>query len=300
MRFENNIKIEIYESFSKNTERQERYLSLLKKRAEPYTPKEENFTDLYSEKEINTDLERVVFLEKKFEEGSTKESKTLKRISDVFEGVVVEQAEQGAWFGEKVHFYPTSRYDDFVNGVDGVAEFYDEQEDENGEIISVPSHTALSFDVVFSREAKRIEEKLQRTKEMIERGELTEVKYFEDEEGNRKSLRAPRIVLGSRLSSAEKLIDLWGSKTPDKNKKLAQHPMQIKLLLESYLQLYHFSEYARELGKPEIAHAYGSLCNRVSEILNNEKKDLLHEHYNEISDDIVFETVRDFCSKASL
>ncbi len=288
-----NVKIESPQSFSQNIVRQEKYLELLQKKAEPYTPKELDFSDIYSLEEIQKDMKLIQEIKERFKQNETPEGARFKRISDVFEGVVAEQAEQNAWFGETVTFYHTSEYDDLVNGVDGVAEFYEEDRENS-------QHTALSFDVVFSADAQRIFDKLERTRKMIDNGELTEVKYFEDEEGNRKTIKAPRIVLGSRLSSAENLIDMWGKKSPDKNKRLAEHPMQIKLLLESYMQLRHFAEYAQEQDKNDIALEYAKLSNKIVEILNNEKKELMDKYFYEVSDDIVFETIKNYCDKVEI
>lgn len=292
-----NIKLETPKSFSQNIERQNKFLEILRKRAEPYTPKEEDFSELYSDEEIRTDLALVETRKQQFKESETEQKALFKRISDVFEGVVVEQAEQNGWFGDSVTFYPTSSYDDIVNGIDGVAEFYtfEKQSDETEE--RVPLQSAMSFDVVFSADKKRIFDKLERTRKMIENGELSQVKYFEDDNGNKKSIKAPRIVLGSRLASAEKLIDLWGSKSPDKNKQLAEHSMQIKLLLESYIQLRHFAEHAREYNQSEVAYSYAELSNTIAEIIQS-KNELYQDHYNEISDDIVFTTIREYCNKS--
>ena len=288
-----NVKIESPKSFSQNVARQEKYLELLQKKSEPYTPKESNFADIYSKEEVQKDLDLIEKIKKQFKVNETSEGKLFKRISDVFEGVVAEQAEQNAWFGSNVTFYHTSEYDDLVNGVDGVAEFYEEDRKDS-------QHTAMSFDVVFYSDAQRIIDKLERTREMIKNGQLTEVKYFEDEEGIKRKIKAPRIVLGSRLSSAENLIDMWGKKSPDKNKRLAEHPMQIKLLLESYMQLKHFSQYAHKEGHDEIAFAYATVSNKIVEILNNEKKELMDKYFYEVADDIVFETIKNYCNTVEL
>jgi hypothetical protein len=158
----------------------------------------------------------------------------------------------------------------------------------------------MSFDVVFSSHRERVNEKLNKTKEMIDSGKLTEVKYFEDEDGNQKKLLAPRIILGSRLVSAENLIDLWGSKKDNRNKQLAEHPIQIKLLLETYLQAAHFCNYAVSKNENQIARSYAVVANKISDILNNEKIDLLQKHYHELSEDIVFESIKGYCDSVEL
>jgi dihydroneopterin aldolase len=100
--------------------------------------------------------------------------------------------------------------------------------------------------------------------------------------------------------SAEKLIDLWGSKVEGRNKKLAEHPIQIKLLLETYLQARHFCNYAMEKDKNDIARAYAVIFNKITEIMNIEKQELLDKHFDEVSEDIVFEAIRDYCSDVEL
>lgn len=306
----NTIKIERNLRFTENIEKQERFLKKIEKNKELYAPKEKDFTDVYPEEEVEKDINLVSKIKKGFSIkneneflGNPEMIEKKKRVSDIYEGVIVEQAEQNAWFGENVNFYSTSEYDDLINGVDGVAEFFSEDGESK-------DYTAMSFDVVFSGENEKgldsvnysdyVEGKLNKTKKSIDNGELIEVKYFEDNEGNKKTLQAPRIILGSRLVSAENLINLWGSKHPDRNKKLAEHPIQIKLLLETYLQAYHFYNYAKEVEQDEIANSYGTIANKIAEIINSEKKELFEKHYDEISDDIVFNTVKNYCDSVEI
>lgn len=287
--------------FSENFDKQKRYLEKVNHHKNLISPKEENFTELYSREEIDRDIAHVARLKIKFSETNNEQShltesiERMKRVSDIYEGVIVEQAEQNAWFGENVSFYYTSEYDDYVNGVDGIAEFFDPENKDKDK-----NHLAMSFDIVFSKHADRVQEKLEKTKKMIDNGELATVKYFEDDDGNQKSLKAPRIILGTRLISAEKLIDLWGSKKPDKNKQLAEHPIQIKLLLETYLQAYHFHNYANSIGKSDIAYEYGVIANKIGDILNGEKSELLQKHYDDLSEDIVFEAIKDYCKDVQI
>lgn len=294
------IKIEHNKRFSENVKKQERYLEIVKRNKESYMPNEEDFIGFYNEEEVRSDISykerlRETFTYKKeyYEDENSEVLERMKRISDIYEGVIVEQAEQNAWFGDCVNFYPTSEYDDFVHGVDGVAEFVDENQEEN-------DHIAMSFDVVFSKHAERVVQKLDKTRKLIDRGKLAEVKYFENNQGKKKRIFAPRIILGSRLVSAESLIDLWGSRVENRNAQLANHPIQIKLLLETYLQSFHFAKYAQEIGNDEIALAYAKVSNKITDIINNEKKELLREHFSNVSEDIVFETIKDYCNKAEL
>ncbi|MAQ76944.1 hypothetical protein CL684_00210 [Candidatus Campbellbacteria bacterium] len=289
------IKIETNTTrLTENLSKQNRLLEKIKNQKELYAPKEEDFVDVHGEAVVQKDKALVEKIKQKHLEKNDNDEnqellEKLKRISDIYEGVIGEQAEQNEWFGSGVNFYPTSEYDDFVNGVDGVAEFFDEAEESDAH------HIAMSFDVVFSNHSERVISKLDRTKEMIDKGELAEVKYFEDQNGNKRKILASRIILGSRLVSAENLINLWASKSPERNKKLANHPIQIKLLLETLLQSQHFYNYASSLGKNEIAYSYGVIANKISDILNEEKSDLLSEYFHEVKEDIVFESIKDYC-----
>lgn len=295
-------KIKIFNAdtrFSKNIDKQKRYLEKIHKYKNALAPEEGDFTELYSDKEIQHDKELVRKLKLKFVElnndqpNHTDSIERMKRVSDIYEAVIIQQADRNNWFGKNVSVYYTSEYDDYVNGVDGVAEFFDP----NGES---KAHVAMSFDVVFSKHSERVIEKLEKTKKLIQEGDLTSIKYFEDDNGDKKSLKAPRIILGSRLVSAEKLIDLWGGSSKNKNKQLAEHSIQIKLLLETYLQAYHFYNYAKSIGKNDISYSYGVITNKISDILNNEKTELLQKHFNDLSEDIVFETIRDYCDDVQI
>lgn len=290
-----NIKIFTSETrFSDNIDKQKIYLEKIERMRKNITPKEEDFIGFYPEAEVLRDIKYVekreaTFIEINNEKGDLINSiERNKRISDIYEGVIVEQAEQNNWFGKNVNFYPASKYDDYANGVDGVAEFFDTKTEDR-------EYVAMSFDVIFSNHAEHVVDKLKITKKMIDEGHLSEVKYFEDADGNKKRLSAPRIILGSRLISAEKLIDLWGSKKTDRNKQLAEHPIQIKLLLETYLQAHHFCNYAVSIDNIHIARAYAIIANKISDILNNEKSDFLQKYYNDLSEDIVFEAIKDYC-----
>lgn len=265
---------------------QDKLLEKVKKNNDFLRPKEIDFSDEYGVDVVQQDLDKIAEIEDRFSKKSLNpKQERLKNVSDILEALIVEQAEQSDWFGSETTFYPTSKYDDYINGIDGVVEF--------GSIDS-EQRTGVSFDVVFASDRGRIISKLNRTKQRIKEGELTEVKYFEDEDGNRSQLKVPRIVLGTRLFSAESLIETWGRKSKDRMEKLKNHPMQIKLLLESYMQLKYFAEYAAEIGQAEVARIYADVCNIIVPIIQ-EKEDLYNSCIAEVMDDIVYETIHDYC-----
>jgi len=189
----------------------------------------------------------------------------------------------------------TTKYDDYKNGIDAVMVRPANEKDDNDEYIG------LAFDVTFTGNIKILEKKLHSIQMLIDDKELPSIKYFQDADGkpHKSPLVLPKIVLGSRYATAEKLILLWMSNDPDKNKKIAGDPIQSKLLLETLFQLRFFYDYAKrdnEYGKPtnkEAAILYGAAYNIFFEIYEK-RKDQLEKHFPEISDDVVFDTIRKY------
>lgn len=115
------------------------------------------------------------------------------------------------------------------------------------------------------------------------------------------------MIIGSRLSSAEKLIQLWGGKDGERNKKLQKHPVQSKIILESISQLEYFYDFAinlsintknqeRAKGYEKIAEEYKKM-RKIFYSIYESKKDLIESHLNEVSDDIVYETILELTGK---
>jgi hypothetical protein len=97
-----NIKIETKKRISQDKERQEKYLEILKSCSEEHHNNLDDFIDIYGQEEINQDKRAVEIRSLQFQAEETEQIQSLKRISDIYEGVIVQQAEQNAWFGENV------------------------------------------------------------------------------------------------------------------------------------------------------------------------------------------------------
>ncbi len=106
-----NIKIEqpTKKRFSEDSEKQDRYLKIIEKNSILYTPKPDDFQGLYDSDEIKQDLRAVEIRKRQFKENQTELGLTLKKVSDVYEGVIVEQAEQNEWFGGGCIILPNIR-----------------------------------------------------------------------------------------------------------------------------------------------------------------------------------------------
>lgn len=210
----------------------------------------------------------------------------------MYEGVLIDQIENNAWLGDGWEVYPTSEYDDYKNGIDAVMVKSPEEADNQ--------YLGLSFDVTFTSNTKVLEKKLHSIKEVIRNGKLPSIKYFKggDDQPLHQSLPLPKVVLGSRYASAEKVIRTWMGSDKDRNKKLANDPMQVKLLLETLYQLRYFYEYAsQELEggqrNPDAALLYGQMYNQLFDVYND-RQEMISTHAVEVSDDVVFDYIRKF------
>ena len=296
MNFENKvINIKPKSLYEQPELRQELFLKK-KKLVDDIRPNEIDFDDIYSQEEIDRDLKEITRLEKAWEEKMNFQESYNNEVASLLEGVIVDQVESNNWLGENTTMVPASRHDDVKNGVDSVAIVKENQENK---------YLGLGVDVTFASSSEVLLKKLDSIKGIIRYGILSKLKYFRDPEtGEHKELSVPKIIIGARLSSAEKLVMLWGSKEEGKNKKLKEDPMQSKIILESLYQLKYFYEYALSLSEntkeknkvanyEEIARSYAEMYNIFYDIYES-KNELIEKHINEVADDIVYQTIAEY------
>ncbi|HEX2792314.1 MAG TPA: hypothetical protein VHO23_01180 [Candidatus Paceibacterota bacterium] len=209
-----------------------------------YAILESDFAEVYSADTIAEDVALTERLEKKFESNQTPQEANAKKIADTLEAIVLMQSEMSNWLGDATTL-KASRYDDFVNKTDMLAEWHSP---EDGSRI-----LALAVDVTFGKAT--MEKKLQAIKDEIDSGKLGSIKYFKDERGDfiGKRNNVPRLVIGMSQPVVEDLARLWLN---NDTKALAAHPAQRVILDEIYIQLSAMLEYANRTGKPEAAMAY--------------------------------------------
>lgn len=226
-----------------------------------YSVQETDFIPAYGQENVATDMSLVKELKAKFEARDTPEKKKLKRIADIFEAIVLTQAESRKWFGD-ASTLKTSVYDDYINKVDMITEWFTPKE--GSRVL------ALAVDVTFSAES--IQEKLKAIKAEIDRGELGSIKYFKDKRGDFMGIRnnVPRIVVGVSESVIEELADLW---VREEHKALEEHPIQILFLDEMLAQLQFMHDYALKRNNVTAALAYKQVLETVRPI-HEQKLDL--------------------------
>ena len=169
---------------------------------------------------------------------------------EMFEGLMVEDLQMQNWFGNNVEVFPTTKYDDYTNGVDLVMEWENESEE--------PVRLAVDVTVGMTKETllKKLDSNdsnsaiLEQLEDPETRGGepyyMSQVKYYEVFDGleeNKKSLnQIPRVVLALDKKGVRFLMeDLYDKNDEDEfsfNRAKAEvHPAQIVLLEEARNQL---------------------------------------------------------------
>lgn len=234
--------------------------------------KPEIFTDLYGEKGVADDLNKVEEYEKKFSPDAAK------KTSEVFEAIMLT-GELHNWFGGSAETIKTSRFDDIFNGTDMIIEFE--------EVSRRFSHLGVAVDVTFGTTS--LEKKFSRIKNEIDRGELAKIKYFYSQKEHFRGERSniPRVVIGVEHTKVVELAALWLRK---ENKILANHPVQHLILEEIALQLEILKNYCEKTGKTGLSPLYEKDLIIIQDILKEKGGIKLSE---ELNNDKVFRGIRE-------
>jgi len=262
--------------------------------------REKDFEDVYRGR-VAEDLERVRRLEEKFVKEETERSRELKKVATIFEGLVLWHGEQSEWFGPHAKTLKTSKYDDYVNGVDMVIEFFDEEE-------KTLAHLGLAADITFTSDTTKKFDKLRGN---IEKGELVAVDYFHSEpmslHGRLSDL--PEVIIGADRKTVLELTELWMER---KNAVLARHKIQIMILLQMKEQLETFAQYARHLASKCVDKELKAKQENVAEKCEDRlvivrelldlKKDIMKEVELDLGGDSVHNSIMGFMKawKASI
>jgi hypothetical protein len=243
---------------------------------------EEDFIGIYPEEEIRKDLSQVHKLESQFQQRESSFDQENKKIADILEAIVLEHGMESYWFGEDARTRKTSKYDDYVNGVDLVVEFGDEPE----------SPLGLAVDVTFSQDSMK---KFERNRMQIERGELSMVKYYHSElTGKRKKLDyLPYVVIGA---SKKTVLELAEMQLHKQWRTFSRHPFQIRILHQIKAQLEVSAIYANRLNTKEGYFAERMIYERIDIIdrIIESKKDIEKEVFYQIGDDEIHYDIMQF------
>lgn len=284
--------------------------------------KTSDFIGLYKD-QVEDDESYVTKRKSQFEASATPEKKRNKKLSIILEAIINEQIELSDWLGPEAESMAATDYDDIKNGVDSIVEF------KEGDL-SV-RHMALAIDASYSTE---LSDKLGKIKGEIEKGLLTEVKYFHSDHLDFRGRleKVPRVVVGAESDRLTSLIFAWLEShwmetiPPDQQEKLIKdeklkeqlkaikerqragkkeleiHPMQFLIIAQIIDQLKAFKNYAEKIGQTEVAEKMDrriKLMQRIQEIKSAtpEQQRLAKNAMDEVKNDEVYLAIQNFLQK---
>lgn len=220
---------------------------------------EAEFDSVYGKEAVTKDVALADYLEKKFSAENSVQMKNAHKIAEVFEAIVITQSEMSNWLGPNAHTLKTSRFDDFVNKVDMLAEWTSVSEGK--------SILALAVDVTFS--AGAIAKKMAAIKAEIDSGQLGSVRYFKDIDGSFLGTRrnVPRAVIGVSEAMVGELASLWVN---GEKKELGVHAVQKLLVNQMSQQLAYMRSYAERTGRDHIVQAYDQALATMKRLRDNQ------------------------------
>lgn len=222
---------------------------------------EKDFIDNpFSEGDVNEDLAFVAEQEAKNKREETAQNRELKEIADMFEALVLWNAEMAEWFGHHATTVKTSKYDDRKNGVDMIVTF------KEGKAVQ---HLGLAADVTFSSDPKVMRDKFSGLRSQIRNGTLARVKYFHSDNYHGQLSKLPEVIIGVSAKMVHELAGLWAD---GKNNFLANHRVGVLLLRQIEAQLITFAKYAESMGQNEASRIYADRLEIIQSILKEKAK----------------------------
>lgn len=206
-----------------------------------------DFIDLYGVDNVRSDEEYVQKLETKFEKNETQ------MTAEVLEAIFFEHSELSEWLGKNVETIKTSKYDDYVNGVDLVAEFDDGETSQH--------HLALAVDVTFG--STTLHSKFDRIRKEIAENQLAQIKYFQSHSFKGMLRQIPRVIIGVENDRVKELASLWNA---GKRKELGEHPIRDLLLNQISMQMRTFLEVAEANHSDRALRSYRNAFQTIQAI----------------------------------
>lgn len=150
----------------------------------------------YDDAEIDKDIKRCEELEAIFHKDISEEQNERHVMGQAAEYTFRSAMEKYAWLAENIKMLVTSQYDDYVRGIDSIAQID----------LGPSKFEHLGFAVDFTTDPDKAGEKLRRTFDDLDQGRTAAVKYFQSEKtGMLKNFKVPRLVIGAGQESLERL-----------------------------------------------------------------------------------------------
>ncbi len=177
----------------------------------------------YARQEVEADIKRIGEIKRSPDYIHERGSEAVALEYVLMEGIKVH-----GWFGESVlSVQKASEHDDVMNGTDFVVTFHDEDADK---------FVYLAIDATTSADQSVLRRKADKNFEKLARGKMTEIKYFEDPDGNRGQVEMPRVILAlspEKTVALQKLMVEAPSLTEDAREKFEFLASIQKQLLQS-------------------------------------------------------------------
>jgi len=175
-----------------------------------------NFTGIYTEAEIITDLKELA----RRKASIKKEKHDRATLAEAF---LYELIDKHELLGGKIEAIPTSEFDDLVNAVDMVLE-----------ITRGEKPYLLGVDVTISEDDETIKAKKAAINGALRNKKLTEVKYFQSEPNPPGRVEVPKVVLSITRKDLQNIAGMLHS---GKDDDLVLRPLQEKLTNQIGVQL---------------------------------------------------------------
>lgn len=193
---------------------------------------EKDFYPVYGRKKVDKDEQRAANREKADNEKCSPEEMEDKKRSEILEYIIFEQCIKGKWLGKDTDIAQATKYDDFFNHVDLIAEFKNPEESKKGFL-----HAGIAIDITFSKD---LDEKIHRIKNEISEDKLGEVEYYKSKNTPPGKIKdVPRFLVALDRETTDELIELW---LTGQEEKLNNHEVQVEIMSSLYLQCGIFKE----------------------------------------------------------
>lgn len=239
----------------------------------------------YVTEEVQAEIIKTQQLKEKWSTQNTDKEKREKKISDIFEGILVDQL-SGDWLAGKGQAFYASEPDDYLRKVDCVIEFSPEDEADS------LKYLGLGIDVTFSSNMEVLEKKLDDIwNKDIAGAKLVPLKYV-DTDNYKGSMEVCRTVLVADKETVYSLAQAYNKKDMEalnNHEFLANALLQIKYQLEAY---YH---YARS------HNAKAKYLSAITDTLStfygiySEKEEFLIANADKVEQSDVFKKVKQYC-----
>lgn len=216
------------------------------------------FRNIYGDAEVRGDEAKVADYERKFAAADTTEQKRRdKKLATVVEAIFFDQAGRNGWLGAEAQVLPSSKYDDYVNGVDCITEY------KKG---GAAAYLAMAIDATWSSHPGW---KFNRIREDLVRGKLGNIKYLEADGKPQRKREVPRVVVGASEQTLREVVAFW---TEGNDEALKDHPIQVLFLQEIVDQLEGFKTFSQKRNHTKNVAVFDEYLAILKPILEEKKR----------------------------